>query len=163
VTLGPREQFTQIGEPFKDKFALGDLNVNYNFGQVALTSITSYTHRDVDVVRDAGALTSSITGAASACPRTSTPSTRRSTTPPRPGVDPGAPPVRRQGPRPLVAGGFYANTTRDYGQTLLVAGFEDLTGIPTAGKFGAGKDVSSSRGCTTSSSSTLPLARGRCR
>ncbi len=51
VTLGPREQFTQIGEPFKDKLALGDLNIGYNFGSVSLTSITSYTHRDVDPTR----------------------------------------------------------------------------------------------------------------
>ncbi len=35
--------FTQIDEPFTDKFVLGDLNINYNFGDVTLTSITSYT------------------------------------------------------------------------------------------------------------------------
>jgi iron complex outermembrane receptor protein len=40
-----------------------------------------------------------------------------------------------------VAGGFYASTTRDYGQSLFVNGFEDLTGIPTAGRFGATKDI----------------------
>jgi iron complex outermembrane recepter protein len=43
VTLDDRRQFTQIEEPYTDKFALGDLNVYYNFGDVALTSITSYT------------------------------------------------------------------------------------------------------------------------
>ena len=32
-----------------------------------------------------------------------------------------------------VAGGFYANTKRDYGQDLLVAGFQAATGIPTQG------------------------------
>jgi iron complex outermembrane receptor protein len=32
-----------------------------------------------------------------------------------------------------VAGGFFSRTDRDYGQDLLVAGFEDLTGIPTTG------------------------------
>ena len=62
VTLGEREQFTQIDEPFTDEFLLGDLNLSYDFGSVALTSITSYTNRDVLVVRDAGALTASITG-----------------------------------------------------------------------------------------------------
>src|SRR5262249_7157597 len=63
VTLGEREQFTQIGEPFTDKLALGDLNVNYRLGDAAtLTSITSFTYRDVLVVRDATALTASITG-----------------------------------------------------------------------------------------------------
>src|SRR5207245_8503828 len=63
VTLGPRQLFTQIEEPFTDKFLLTDLNLKYDLGpRVSLTSITTYTHRDVLVVRDAGALTSSITG-----------------------------------------------------------------------------------------------------
>ena len=34
---------------------------------------------------------------------------------------------------PWVAGGFYSHTDRDYGQSLLVSGFEDRSGIPTAG------------------------------
>src|SRR6185503_17986503 len=62
VTLGEREQFTQIGEPFSDEFLLGDVNLKYDFGNVDLTSITSFTKRDVLVVRDATALTASITG-----------------------------------------------------------------------------------------------------
>jgi hypothetical protein len=46
VELGDRRQFTQFKEPFNDKFALGDLNVNYNIGGgMSLTSVTSYTHR----------------------------------------------------------------------------------------------------------------------
>ena len=32
VTLGERELFTQIDEPFNDKFVLGDLNISYDFG-----------------------------------------------------------------------------------------------------------------------------------
>src|SRR6185436_1202107 len=32
-----------------------------------------------------------------------------------------------------VAGGFFSDSKRDYGQNLLVAGFERLTGIPTRG------------------------------
>ncbi|HRB12684.1 MAG TPA: TonB-dependent receptor, partial [Vicinamibacteria bacterium] len=62
VTLGERQQFTQLDEDFTDKFWLGDLNIRYSFGKVDLTSITSYTDRDVLVVRDATALTASITG-----------------------------------------------------------------------------------------------------
>ena len=41
---------------------LADLNIEYDFGDVVLTSVTSYTDRDVLVVRDATALTASITG-----------------------------------------------------------------------------------------------------
>src|SRR6266699_3443680 len=63
VTLGPRQLFTQLEEPFTDKFLLTDLNVKYDLGPgVSLTSITSYVHRDVLVVRDATALTGSVTG-----------------------------------------------------------------------------------------------------
>ena len=54
VSLGERQLFTQIDEPFTDEFLLADLNFTYDFGSVALTSITSYTDRDVLVVRDAG-------------------------------------------------------------------------------------------------------------
>src|SRR5690242_19041686 len=59
VTLGPRQLFTQLEEPFTDKFLLTDLNLRYDFGPVSLTSITAYTHRDILVVRDATALTAS--------------------------------------------------------------------------------------------------------
>src|SRR5439155_13888443 len=45
VALGERQQFTQVPEPYTDDFYLGDLNVNYRFGDVVLTSITSYTYR----------------------------------------------------------------------------------------------------------------------
>jgi iron complex outermembrane receptor protein len=62
VSLGAREEFNQLEEKYTDKFVLGDLNVNYNFGSVALTSITSYTYRDVLVIRDTTSLTASVTG-----------------------------------------------------------------------------------------------------
>jgi iron complex outermembrane receptor protein len=84
VSLGEREQFRQIGEPYDDKFTLADLNIGYRFDSFTLTSITSYTHRTVDVVRDAGALTSSITGGSVGSPSPCTRSTRRSTTSPTP-------------------------------------------------------------------------------
>src|SRR6266576_127096 len=62
ITLGPRQQYTQIREPFSDKFLLADVNLQYDLGSMKLTSITSYTHRDILVVRDATALTASVTG-----------------------------------------------------------------------------------------------------
>src|SRR5438045_1638801 len=46
VTLDDRRLFTQIGEPFTDKFYLGDLDIKYDAGPVTVTSVTSYTHRD---------------------------------------------------------------------------------------------------------------------
>jgi iron complex outermembrane receptor protein len=134
VTLGEREQFTQIEEPFSDEFLLADLNLKYDFGGAQLTSITSYTHRDVLVVRDAGALTSSITGGSIGLP----PAVYTLDAP----LDDATTAkvwtqeVRLSGARnqvQWVLGGFYSDTRRDYGQSLLVSGFERLTGIPTTG------------------------------
>jgi iron complex outermembrane recepter protein len=134
VTLGEREQFTQLEEDFSDDFFLGDLNLSYNFGPATLTSITSFTDRDVLVVRDAGALTSSITGGSIGLPAniytldsplndTTTASLLTQE-------------LRVSGGRERlrwVIGGFYSHTDRDYDQNLPVIGFEDLSGIPTTG------------------------------
>lgn len=142
VRLGEREQFTQIDEPFTDEFLLGDLNVVYDFGPVTLTSITSYTDRDVLVVRDAGALTSSITGGSIGLPENvytlDSPLDDATT------AQAITQELRLSGERTgfdWVGGIFYSQIDRDYGQSLLVSGFQTLTGIPTAGNFGAARDV----------------------
>ena len=54
------KQFTQIGEPYSDTFLLGDFTLELDVGGALLTSITSLTHRDVEVVRDASALGGSV-------------------------------------------------------------------------------------------------------
>src|SRR5437867_13236661 len=122
-------QFTQLDEIFTDKFALGDLNINYNFGNAALTSITSYTYRDVLVIRDATALTASITGGSIGLPE-------RVYTLDAPLYDATKAKVWTEELRftsskarfPWVAGGFFSHTHRRYGQNLPVIGFQDLTG-----------------------------------
>jgi iron complex outermembrane receptor protein len=135
VDLGEREQFTQFEEPFSDEFLLADLDLEYAFDELTLTSITSYTDRDVLVVRDATALTASITGGTplhlpeavytldaplddATTAKTLTQELRFAGATER--VD-------------WLGGVFYSDTERDYGQNLLVAGFEDLSGIPTEG------------------------------
>jgi iron complex outermembrane receptor protein len=141
VTLGGRRQFTQLEEEFTDDFVLGDVNLEYRLDDLQLTSITSYKHRDLLVVRDAGALTSSITGGTIGLPENvytlDAPLDDATTA----GV--WTEELRVAGTRerfPWVAGGFFSHTNRDYGQDLLVAGFESLTGIPTQG-LRAPKDV----------------------
>ena len=42
VTLGERQQFTQLEEKTTDDFLLADLDVQYGFGDILLTSVTSY-------------------------------------------------------------------------------------------------------------------------
>ncbi|MCY4508710.1 MAG: hypothetical protein OXG35_17395, partial [Acidobacteria bacterium] len=60
VSLEDRQQFTQIDEPYTDRFVLGDLTAEIDFGDVVLTQITSVIYRDVEVVRDASALGASV-------------------------------------------------------------------------------------------------------
>jgi len=142
VTLGEREQFTQIREPFSDKFVLGDLNISYKFGTVTLTSITSYTDRNIDVVRDATALTGGYTSLIWGV-------SENVYTLNAPLDDATHAKVFTQEIRfsggnnrfQWVAGGFYANTKRNYGQNLFVDGFTELSGVPSAGHMGAGNDV----------------------
>ncbi len=141
VTLDDRKQFTQIGEPFTDKFALGDLDVKYDFGNLDLTSITSYTDRNILVVRDATALTASITGGSIGLPANiytlNAPlddATKARTWTQELRLAGGKRRVR------WVLGGFYSHTKRDYNQNLLVSGFEDLSGIHLHEQF-APKDV----------------------
>jgi iron complex outermembrane receptor protein len=142
VTLDGRRQFTQMEEPFTDEFVLGDVNLRYDFGRVDLTAITSYTHRDVLVVRDSTALTASVTGGTIGLPE---PIYTLSA----PLDDATLSKVWTQevrlsgGPEKVrwVVGAFYSNNKRDYGQSLLVNRFQDLSGIPTAGTHGAGRDV----------------------
>jgi iron complex outermembrane receptor protein len=151
VTLGDHRQFTQIDEPFTDEFLLGDLNIEYDFSDsLTLTSVTSYTDRDVLVVRDATALTGSITGGSFGAPASvytidaplyDATQAQGFTQELRLSGD--------RGPLQWVAGIFYTDTTRDYQQNLQVLGFEDrcrvvscgpLSGLPTAGTKLAKKD-----------------------
>ncbi|MGA7992918.1 MAG: TonB-dependent receptor [Thermoanaerobaculia bacterium] len=146
VLLGDREQFTQIPEPYTDKFLLADLTMKFKFGSVLVTSVTSYTHRDILVVRDAGALTSSITGGSYGMPASIytldsplndatkatgwTQELRASGT---------------AGPLQWVAGGFYSDNERAYSQQLHVGGYEALAALVPSGlrntRTVAGKDV----------------------
>jgi iron complex outermembrane receptor protein len=61
VFIGERQQYTQQHEGIDDDFYLGDLKLEYDFGPATLTSISSYTHRRVTVLRDATQLSGSVT------------------------------------------------------------------------------------------------------
>ncbi|HET9446681.1 MAG TPA: TonB-dependent receptor, partial [Steroidobacteraceae bacterium] len=60
VDPGRRGQVTQIREGIEDEMTMADLVINAGLGGVTLTSVTSYTDRDVVVVRDASQLTGSV-------------------------------------------------------------------------------------------------------
>ncbi|TLZ24010.1 MAG: hypothetical protein E6K27_15130 [Gammaproteobacteria bacterium] len=61
VTIGDREQYTQLREGLSDDFRLADVKVDYNLGPATLTSVSSLTSRHVLVTRDASQLSGSVT------------------------------------------------------------------------------------------------------
>jgi len=142
ITLGEYEQFTQLQEKFEDDFTLFDLTVSYDLSDsLTLTSVTSYTDRDVLVLRDATTLNASIVGGSYG-------EAESIYTLDAPLYDTTAAEVTTQELRlsssgdsalQWVGGLFYSDVRRDYAQSLFVAGFEasgpvagDLSG-PTAG------------------------------
>jgi iron complex outermembrane recepter protein len=134
VDLGDREQFTQFEEPFTDDFLLGDLDIDWDIAGMTLTSVTSYTDREVLVIRDATALTASITGGSIGLPenvyRLDAPlfdATEAS------GYTQELRLASEAGSLNWVGGIFYSDSERHYSQNLPVTGFSALSGIPTAG------------------------------
>src|SRR5450631_4433238 len=125
VTIGERQQYTQQREGIDDDFGLADLKVDFDFGPATLTSISSYTHRRVTVLRDATQLSGSVS------------------------FDVGIPEVRANSPLidrtrlnvtseelrlssngksavDWLVGGFFQHVARRYGQSLPTPGYDAL-------------------------------------
>jgi iron complex outermembrane recepter protein len=139
VSIGDREQYTQQREGLLDQFLLTDLDVNWNFGQATLTSITSYTHRDVRVLRDATQLTGSVTFDALHIPnqadvRLNSPLYDRTAL----NVISEEVRVASNGTQLVdwLIGGFFQHVDRHYGQNLPTPGYDALVGAPST-DFGA--------------------------
>ncbi len=142
VTLGERQLFTQAEEPFTDEFLLADLKVEVDLDDgYSFTSITSTTDRDILVVRDATALYASIAGPTIGLPEpvyTLTAALDDATA--ASGLTQELRLESADDRTHWVLGVFLGSNERDYGQSLPVTGFQDLTGIPTAGNVGAATD-----------------------
>ena len=133
VTIGDREQYRQQPDGLTDDFTLADLKVDYDTGPATLTSVTSYTHRNVQVLRDATQLTGSVTfdvfGDASVPPdfagvRTSSPLFDRTH------LNVFSEEVRlaSNGKQQIdwLVGGFFQHVGRHYGQDLPTPGYDAL-------------------------------------
>jgi iron complex outermembrane receptor protein len=145
--LGERGLFTQVREPFTDKFFLGDLKLEADVGAGKLTSVTTYMHRDIVVSRDGTALSASVTGGTIGLPEPIY-------TLDSPFDDATLSKVWTQEVRlsgamtklRWVIGGFYSSNERHYGQDVFVPGFDTaaapLLGAPDGFTQGlrAGKD-----------------------
>ncbi|MBX3703222.1 MAG: TonB-dependent receptor [Steroidobacteraceae bacterium] len=127
ITIGERQQYVQLQEKFTDDFLLADLTMSFDLGGVVLTSISSYTDRDIQVIRDASQLTGSVTfdlGGTGAQVRLNSPlyddtTVKVFTQELRLSSD-------TDGRFQWVAGAFYSDIQRDYGQTLPTPGYDAL-------------------------------------
>lgn len=128
VTFDERQQFLLLDEEFRDETLIGDLTINYGFGGVDFTSITSYTERDILVSRDGSALTGSVSVDLGFPDSAVTlPANLRDTT----DVEQITQELRLSSNNDSrfqwLIGGFYADTQRVYTQRLPTPGYDAAT------------------------------------
>lgn len=151
VNPGERGQVTQLREGIDDEFTLADLTMEFGLGGLTLTAISSYTDRDVVVLRDATQLTGSVTLSLSAdrnvpvtpaevrlnSPLYDTTSLKAFSQEVRLASDGG-------GGFEWLVGAFYQDIDRDYGQNLPTPGYDALLirfRLPTSTGFNAPPDT----------------------
>lgn len=143
VTFKERQQYLLLDEAFEDEVKLFDLTMNYDGDVIGVTSVTTYTDRDILVSRDASALTGSVS-ADLGFPVAGIllPSNLVDTT----GVKQFTQEVRVNsagtGPFQWLIGGYYANVKRDYTQRLPTPGYDAFTDA----RFGAGTSAAVANG-----------------
>ncbi len=128
VTFAPRQQFLLLREQFKDETVIGDGTIKLGLGVVDLTSVTTYTYRNILVSRDASALTGSVSvdlGYPAAA--VALPSNLRDTTRVNSITQEGRLGSTGSGPFQWVFGVFYSSTDRDYAQRLPTPGYDAFT------------------------------------
>jgi len=131
VALSDRQQYTQLQEKFEDEFLLADLTIEAGFGNHTLTSISSYTDRDILVIRDATQLSGSVTffnlGGDGDQIRLDSPLYDATT------VKVFTQELRfasdYDGGFQWVAGAFYSDIERHYGQQLPTPGYDELVDL----------------------------------
>ena len=143
VTLDEREQFLLLEEKFTDKTLLADFTARVGLGAVELTSISSYSNRDILVSRDASALTGSVSDDLN-FPDAGVllPSNLRDTTDLKQYSQELRLSSAGSGPFQWVLGGFYSKVDRKYEQRLPTPGYDAFTDA----RFGAGTSVAVANG-----------------
>jgi iron complex outermembrane receptor protein len=132
VSIGERQQFIQLEEGLEDDFMLADLKMEYDFGAAVLTSISSFTDREVTVTRDATQLTGSVTvqpigitdPAIVRIPSTLVDATDLKAFSQEIRLSSGG-----TGTFDWLVGAFYHDVDRKYGQSLPTPGWDAATGI----------------------------------
>ena len=127
VTFREREQYLALRERFEDETLIADLKVEADLGPVILTSVSSYTNRDILVSRDASALSGSVS-VSFGFPDAAVllPSNLRDTT----GLETITQEVRlasdNDGPFQWLVGAFYSEVDREYSQRLPTPGYDAI-------------------------------------
>ncbi|GGE01794.1 TonB-dependent receptor [Polymorphobacter glacialis] len=157
VTFGERQQYLLQGEEFRDKTLIIDGTVEVDLDGVNVTSVTSYTDRDILVSRDAGTLSGSVSidlGFPDAA--VTLPSNLRDTTKVQSFTQELRLGSANDSPFQWVVGAFYANTDRDYQQRLPTPGYDAFTDAT----LGAGTSAAVANGFPADSpfNSSLPYA-----
>lgn len=143
VTFKEREQHLLLQEAFEDETMIADATIKIGLGGVDLTSVSSYTDRDILVSRDASALTGSVSvdlGFPTA--GVLLPSNLRDTTKVKSFTQEVRLSSNGDGPLQWVLGGFYSNTDRNYAQRLPTPGYDAFTDV----RFGAGTSAAVANG-----------------
>lgn len=128
ITFNEREQYLLLREGFEDETWIADLVAVADLGAAVLTSVTSYTNRDILVSRDASALTGSVSvdlGYPTA--GVLLPSNLRDTTDLKVFTQELRLASDTGGPFEWVFGGFYSTTDRFYRQRLPTPGYQAVT------------------------------------
>ena len=137
VALGSLQQYTQQREGLLDQFVLTDLKVDYDLGPATLTSISSYTHRNVRVLRDATQLTGSVTvDILSSDPNIERDARINSPLYDRTGLNVLSEEIRLgSNGKAMVdwlVGAFFQHVNRHYGQDLPTPGYDALISTPSS-------------------------------
>ncbi len=143
VTFNEREQFLLLREAFEDETLIADAVIKVGFGGVDVTSVSTYTNRDILVSRDASALTGSVSvdlGFPDA--GVLLPSNLRDSTKVKSFTQELRLSSNDDGPFQWVLGGFYSDTSRDYAQRLPTPGYDAFTDA----RFGAGTSAAVANG-----------------
>ena len=127
-TLGEREQFLLRGEEFSDELLIADLTGKIDLGGVELVSISTFTDREVQIIRDGSALLHSVSldlGYDLAI--TDVPADFTDIT----GYQSFTQELRiastGDGPFQWLLGGFYSDIEREFAQSVIVEGYDAAT------------------------------------
>lgn len=128
VDFRDNQQFLLLDEQFDDEYLLLDLTASVGFDYFDLTSVTSYTDRNILVSRDASALSGSVSVDLGFPDEAVTlPSNLRDTTDLEQFTQELRLSSNTTGPIDWLVGGFYSDTERVYMQRLPTPGYDAFT------------------------------------